>query len=123
MSDQRPHIVILASRLDLPGGTERMVVEAANLFRSKGHPVTLLIPEQSGPSFFPLDKSVTVVNEALDFGLTESGNIVTRKTRLTLHVIRLRRAIKKINPSILISTDYVYTICARLAINKQGPKI
>jgi amylovoran biosynthesis glycosyltransferase AmsD len=123
MSDQPPHIMILASRLDLPGGTERMVVAAANLFRSKGHAVTLLIPEEVHPSFFPLDKSVQIVHDPLDFGITETGNIVTRKTRLALHVIRLRRAIKKINPSIIISTDYVYTICARLAINKKGPKV
>src|SRR4051794_8237183 len=123
MNDQKPHIAILASRLDLPGGTERMVVEAANLFTSNGHKVTLLIPDKKAASFFPLDNSVKVVHDPLDFGLTEKGNILTRKARLASHVIRLRRMIKKINPSIIISTDYVYTICARLAISKGGPKI
>ncbi|HWJ90425.1 MAG TPA: glycosyltransferase family 4 protein [Flavisolibacter sp.] len=123
MSKTKAHIAILASRLDLPGGTERMVVEAANLFTSKGHDVTLLLPEKSGPSFFRLDKSVRIIIEPLDFGLTESGNMVTRKTRLALHVIRLRRALRKINQSIVLSTDYVYTICAGLAAYKGGPKI
>jgi amylovoran biosynthesis glycosyltransferase AmsD len=113
------HIVILCSRLDLPGGTERAVVHTASLLQSNGHRVTLLVLDETAESFFPVSESIHLVQLPLHFGLTEKGNVVTRKLALLRHVRELAATLKKLEPALVISTDYVFTIAAWLACGKE----
>ncbi|MBK8142711.1 MAG: hypothetical protein IPK57_18195 [Chitinophagaceae bacterium] len=73
------HIVILCSRLDLPGGIERAVVNTANLFSEKGHSVSLVILDETRNSFYPVHPSVEIIHQSLSFGITPEGNVISGK--------------------------------------------
>lgn len=111
----RQHIGILCSRLDLPGGIERAVVNTANLFSGKGHTVTLIILDETNKSFYPVDSLVHVVNHPLSFGITPEGNVISRKIKLMNDVFALKRILKRYYPDILICTEYPFVAAAILA--------
>lgn len=123
MTIDKATILFLCSRLNLPGGTEKAIVNTANLFVSFGHKVILLVLDETDQSFYPLDGQVKVLQANLHFGLTKKGNPVTRKIVFASHVIQLRKWLKKIDADIIISTDYPFTIGAWLAVGKSGKKI
>lgn len=120
MSD---HIVILSSRLDMPGGTERAVVHTAALLQSKGHRVSLLVLDETAESFFPVSESIELAQLRLHFGLTDSGNVLTRKAALLAHVRRLKKELERMQPTLILSTDYVFTIAAWMACGKKNVRI
>lgn len=116
MNSLPAHIVILCSRLNLPGGTERAICNFANLFARKGHTVSILVvdPANTKASFYPLEKNITLTAIPLHFGITRSGNMFTRKVALVRHINRLKEEIKTRNPDIVISTDYPFSIASVL---------
>jgi hypothetical protein len=93
-----PHICLVGSRLDLPGGIERTIVNLANLFRQKGHPVTVLILDENADCFYPLSPGVSLVQEPVSFGIETKGNFITRKLKFFRDLYKFKTAIKKINP-------------------------
>jgi amylovoran biosynthesis glycosyltransferase AmsD len=115
MNQSLSHIVLLCSRLDLPGGIERAVVNTASLFAAKGHKVTLLVLDDTDESFYPLSSSVTMVQHPLSFGITRDGNVITRKIKLLGDVLKLRRLLKKLAPSLIIASEYPFAAAAILA--------
>ncbi|MBL7730076.1 MAG: glycosyltransferase family 4 protein [Chitinophagaceae bacterium] len=115
MKANAAHIVILCSRLDLPGGIERAVVNTANLFAQQGHTVTLLVLDETDESFYPLDEKVKLVQQPVSFGITREGNVFTRKIKLLTDVLKLRKLLKKLQPSLVIATEYPFAVAAVLS--------
>ena len=109
------HIIILASRLDLPGGIERALTNTANLFDSKGHKVTLVILDETSQSFYSINASINIIQHPLSFGITKEGNIFTRKMRMLSDVLKLRKLLRSLKPDYIISTEYPFTVAAVLA--------
>jgi glycosyltransferase involved in cell wall biosynthesis len=115
MAATSDHIVFICSGLNTPGGIEKAIVTTANLFRSKGHRVTLVVLADTSESFYPIDPSIVTCFARLHFGITESGNFVTRKLLFIHHIIRLRSILKLLRPGLVIATEYHLTIAASLA--------
>jgi glycosyltransferase involved in cell wall biosynthesis len=109
------HIVILCSRLDLPGGIERAIVNLANLFGSKGHQVSLFILDETSNCFYSLSNRVKIVRQPLSFGISREGNLITRKIKFAGDIFRLKKLLKQSKPDIVIATEYPFAIAARLA--------
>lgn len=118
-----PHIAILCSRLDLPGGIERAIVNTANLFAKKNNPVTLIILDETANSFYDIYPSIKVIQQNLSFGITPEGNILSRKIKLLSDVVQLRKLIKKIKADILLSSEYPFSVAAVLARPNNKLKI
>jgi glycosyltransferase involved in cell wall biosynthesis len=116
-------LAILASRLDLPGGIERAVANTANLFDSKGHKVSLIILDETSQSFYPLNPSINVIQQQLSFGITKDGNIFTRKMRMLSDVLKLRKLLRSLNPDVIISTEYPFTVATVLAGAVKSSKV
>lgn len=113
------HIVILSSRLDMPGGIERVVVNTANLFNKKGLKVTILILDDTPHSFYAIEQGVGIEHHTLSFGITPEGNVLSRKLKLLSDVIKLRRILLRIKPDFIISSEYPFTIAALLTRIKK----
>lgn len=109
------HTVILCSRLDLPGGIERAVVNCANLFTQHGLQATLLILDETADSFYPINEQIRVLQLPLSFGITPRGNPVGRKIRMLSDVLRLRRQLRKLSPTHIIATEYPFAAAMVLA--------
>lgn len=123
MSKSAKHIVILCSRLNLPGGIERAIVNTANLFNSKGQKVTLLILDNTYDSFYPLYESVHTIQQPLSFGITPEGNIIARKIKLLSDVLKLRKLLKDLQPSLVIATEYPFAAAAILCGARKKAKV
>lgn len=117
------HIAILCSRLDLPGGIERAVVNTANLFADNGHKVTLVILDDTDKSFYPIHSSVELIQQPLSFGITPDGNVVTRKIKLLGDVLKLRRLLKQLQSKLVIATEYPLAAAAILAGGRKQSKV
>lgn len=117
------HISILCSRLDTPGGIEKAIVNTANLFVQYGHKVSIIIFDEVGDSFFPVNIAVNKIIVNLHFGLTIKGNILSRKLALIKHIKQLKRLLFSIETDFVISTEYIFSIAARLAITGNKMKL
>lgn len=113
----------MCSRLDLPGGIERAVVNTANLFAAKGHNVTLLVLDEASQSFYPIRPEVKVEQHPLSFGITREGNVITRKIRLLSDVLSLRRLMRRLQPGLLIATEYPFSVTAILSGARRFCKV
>ena len=120
---QHGHIAILSSRLDLPGGIERAVINTANLFARKGHQVTLIILDETDKSFYPIDPTINIIQQPLSFGITPDGNMFSRKFRLLSDVLKLKKILREIKANIIISSEYPFTVAAVLSGAKTFSKI
>jgi glycosyltransferase involved in cell wall biosynthesis len=107
----------------LPGGIERAIVNLSNLFAEKQNRVSLVILDETSESFYPIHASVAVVQEALSFGIGKDGNIVSRKISLLTDVLKLRRIIKTLAPSLVICTEYPFAVAAILSGTKRTSKV
>ncbi|MEO6611862.1 MAG: glycosyltransferase family 4 protein [Chitinophagaceae bacterium] len=114
---------MLCSRLDLPGGIERAVVNAANLFVEKGHKVTLLVLDETDNSFYPIEPTVKLIQQPLSFGITPEGNIITRKIKMLSDVLKLRRLLKRLEPDLIIASEYPLAVAAVLSNAKKKSKL
>ncbi len=117
------HISFLCSRLDLPGGIERAIVNTANLFAGKGHTVTLLVLDETDKSFYPIHSSVQVIRQSMSFGITKEGNIVSRKFKLLSDVLELRKLLKKLHTDLVIATEYPFATAAVLSGAKKYARL
>ena len=123
MSTVSKHIAFLCSRLDLPGGIERAITNTANLFFSEGHKVSLLILDETAETFYRINPEITIIQQSLSFGITQEGNIVTRKIKFLGDVLQLRKLLKRINADIVIATEYPFAAAALLSGAKKQSKI
>lgn len=117
------HIIILCSRLDLPGGIEKAIINTANLFIAKKHSVTLVVLDTTTDSFYPINPSVKIIQQPLSFGITPDGNVVTRKIKLLTDVLKLRKLLKELQPDFVIATEYPFATAAILSGIKKHAKI
>jgi glycosyltransferase involved in cell wall biosynthesis len=116
-------IVILCSRLDLPGGIERAIVNLANLLVEKGKQVSILVLDETDQTYYPLDARVKVVQHPLSFGISKQGNVISRKIRMLSDVIKLRRALRSLHPGTIIATEYPFASAAILSGARKYAKI
>ncbi len=123
MDKYKPHITIICSRLDLPGGIERIIANTASLFQTNGHRTTILILDENRNSFYPIHSDVEILQQPLSFGITREGNPISRKIRLLGDVLKLRRVLKSIKADIIISTEYPFTVACMLAGAKKYSKV
>lgn len=123
MNAAAQHILFICSRLDLPGGIERAIVNTANLLQQQGHQVTLLVLDESDKSFYPLHPRIVLHQAALHFGITDKGNPLTRKWQFYRHVRKLRHLLKQFNPHAVIGTEAVFSITARLAVSNRETNV
>jgi glycosyltransferase involved in cell wall biosynthesis len=121
--ETKKNILILCSRLDLPGGIERAIVNTANLLQEKGHDVSILILDTTATSFFPLNEQVKIAHENLNFGIIKTGNFISRKLDFFRHIKTLKQKFKELSPGVILSTEYPFTIAAYLAAGKLKTKI
>lgn len=117
------HILILCSRLDLPGGIERAVVNTANLLATKGHRVSLLILDQTAESFYQINPGIDQQQIPLFFGITEKGNTLTRKLDFYKDIQHLKKAILNIRPDVILSSEYPFTVATILAGGMKYAKV
>ncbi len=123
MNEVKKHIAILCSRLDLPGGIERAIVNTANLFAQKEHQVTLVILDETKNSFYPLLPAVQVIQQALSFGITPEGNVISRKIKLLTDVLKLRKLLKYLKADLVIASEYPFAAAAILAGARKISKV
>lgn len=123
MNELKKHIAILCSRLDLPGGIERAIVNTANLFAQKEHQVTIVILDETKSSFYPLLPAVQVIQQPLSFGITPEGNVISRKIKLLTDVLKLRKLLKDLKADLVIASEYPFAAAAILAGTKKISKI
>ena len=109
------HIVIACSYLHVPGGYEKAMITAANLFVKKGHRVTLLILDQPATTYYPLDPAVQVLQVPLQFGITPKGNAVLRKWWMWRDIRQFRGILRRIRPDHLLCSEYPFAVAAVLA--------
>jgi len=120
---ENKHIAILCSRLDLPGGIERAVVNTANLFAEKGNKISLIILDMTDKSFYPIHLSIQIIQQPLSFGITPKGNVISRKIKLLSDVLKLKQIIKNCNPDVVICSEYPFTVAAVLARTKKYARL
>ena len=114
--DATNHIVILCSRLDLPGGIERAVVATSNLLAENGHRVTLLVLDTSTASFYAISPKVAVLVEPLNFGINSDSNVFMRKVELLQHIRRLRKMLRHLSPQYVLCSEYPFSIAAYFSL-------
>jgi glycosyltransferase involved in cell wall biosynthesis len=114
------HIVILCSRLDLPGGIERAVVNTSNLLAENGYRVTLLVLDRKASSFYPISSNVVVRHQQLHFGITGTGNPISRKKDFISHTQTLRKTLLELSPQGVLCSEYPFSIAAYLAVSGKG---
>jgi glycosyltransferase involved in cell wall biosynthesis len=122
MNIKQRHIVILCSRLDQPAGTERAIVNTANLLFSKGDRATIVVLDETEKIFFPINSSISVYHYPLNFGITEKGNMISRKIDFFKHRKFLKEKLEDLSPTIVLTTEYHFTITAGL-IKKRSYKL
>jgi len=101
--------------LNVPGGYEKAVITLANLFKEKGNQVTLVILDKAKEVFYPLDAGVKIIQQPLSFGISEEGNVVSRKIKLLSDVLKLRKILKVLQASHIIATEYPFAVAAVLS--------
>ena len=117
------HIIFLCSRLDLPGGIEKAIVQLANLLNQKGYKITLLVLDETDTVFYPVDAGIKLMKEPLFFGITDKGNTLTRKAAFVKNVLQLRKKLKALDPDIVIATEYPFAIAAVLTGIRKKAKL
>lgn len=123
MKNSPPHICLVCSRLDLPGGTERASVNLANLLQANGHPVSIVIADETEALFYPLHPGIRVYLEKLSFGIGTKGNALTRKLQLWKDIRTLRKRFLQLRPDFIIGTEYHLSIANGLAAKKLPARL
>jgi glycosyltransferase involved in cell wall biosynthesis len=99
------------------------MVNTANLFAEKGNPITLVILADTAESYYPINNKIRVIQLPLTFGIMKKGNMISRKIKMLRDIRTLKKTLKKLKPSLLICTEYPYTIAAILCRPGKDTKI
>lgn len=87
----------------------------ANLFIKKNNRVSLIILDTTDKIFYPLDAAVKVIQQRISFGISDEGNIISRKIKLLSDVLKLRKILKELRPDHIIATEYPFTVASVLS--------
>ncbi len=117
------HVCFISTELDKPMGGARMTIHFANLLIRKGHAVSMVILGNAKGCFFPADKKINFHYRDLHFGITEKGNMLSRKFFFYQHIRVLKRLIHSIGPDIIIATEYPIAIAAVKAGLTRSSKV
>lgn len=117
------HIVILCSYLNFAGGYERIIVDTANLFSQKGIRTSLVILGDTEKSFYPISDHVHVIQKPIHFGITEKGNMITRKIKMIGDILTLKKLLKEIKADTVICTEYPFVVGAILSGAKRYSRV
>lgn len=123
MLNKYSHIVIICSRLDLPGGIEKASIGLANLFTKHEHSVTLVIAEESGEAFYPISPLVKQIYLPLTFGIGTKKGFLSNKLQFLRDAHTLRKTLTQLNASTIISTEYPYTCAMVLATDRKTTQL
>lgn len=115
--------MILCSRLDLPGGIEKAIIQLANLLDKKRYQVTLVILDETDDNFYPLTPTINVLQEPLFFGITDKGNTLTRKTAFVRDILHLGRKLRSLKADVVIATEYAFAIASVLTGIRKSAKL
>ena len=116
-------ILIICSSLNYPGGIERSIVNIANLMDENEHSVTILILDNKQKSYYTLNENINLYNKDFNFGITNQGNILSRKFSFIRNIYHLRKFIININPDIVLSTEYHLSIVSWIATYQLKVKV
>lgn len=117
------NIVIISSLLDKFGGYERIMANTINLLADKGENISLLLLAEGATSVYPLNSNVKKLHLTLNFGITQNGNIITRKIKMLRDLLEMKKALKKLDPDVLICSEYHYVVAGIISGKKKGRKI
>lgn len=117
------HIVILCSRLDLPGGIEKAIIQLTNLLTRNDYKITLLVLDETGSVFFPIEREINIIQVPLFFGITERGNKFSRKAAFVKDVLLLGRQVRALKADVVIATEYPFAIAVVLAGLRKNLKL
>ena len=99
------------------------MANTATLFAEKGEKITLVILADTAESYYPINNKIRIIQLPLHFGITPKGNMISRKIKMLYDIRTLRRTLKKLNPSLIIATEYPYAIAAILCKPGKETKI
>lgn len=114
---------MICSRLDLPGGTERAVANTSALLANSGYKITLLILDETKESFYLIHKDISIIQEPLFFDITDKGNWLSRKFSFLKDLAAFKRILKDLNPQVVITTEYHFSIVAVLSGIKSTARV
>lgn len=117
------HIAIICSRLDMPGGIERAIANTANLFVSRNHITTLVILDDTKKNFYPIHPKIQLIQKNLNFGITQKGNVISRKIRMASDVLKLRKLLRTLAPDFIIASEYHFAVATILTGIKRISRI
>ena len=87
-------VVFVINRLDAPGGAERVVSVLSNRMVEKGIRVSIIV-RQNASCVYPLDDRVNICATTVDNRIPALRNIIRN--------FKLRKALKHLNPDVVIS--------------------
>ena len=99
------------------------MANTANLFAEKSESITLVLLTDTAKSVYPLHKNIRIIQLPLTFGITEEGNIISRKIKMLADIRTLRKTLKDLKPSLLICSEYPYAVAAIIGISGKATKI
>jgi glycosyltransferase involved in cell wall biosynthesis len=74
-------------------------------------------------SVYPLHKNIRIIQLPLTFGITQEGNIISRKIKMLADIRTLRKTMKELKPSLLICSEYPYAVAAIIGRTGKATKI
>ena len=83
----------------------------------------MVILAETSDSSFPLHKNIRVIQLPLTFGITQEGNIISRKIKMLADIRTLRKTLKELKPSLLICSEYPYAVAAIIGRVGKATKI
>lgn len=64
-----------------------------------------------------------IIQQPFSFGITPEGNVISRKIRLLTDVLKLRKLLRKLEPDIIIASEYPFAAAAILSGAQKKSKI
>ncbi len=120
LKPESKHIVWLCSGLHQPGGTERANLNAAHLQLEHGFSVTIIVMDETGQSFYPIDPRIRVIHKKWFFGITGKGNVASRKISMLKEFSALKKLVTGMDPWAIIATDYPFAVaCVFTGLHKK----
>lgn len=107
-------ILIISSELNNAGGHEKIICSLSNSLISLGFRITILISGGTLKTFYALHSSVNLELLNKDFGFNRERNYFEKKIDFISSLKLLNAQIKKIQPDIIINTEYVFQVATVL---------
>lgn len=103
-------ILFTTDQIHLHGGIEKVMAEKANWFADvSDHEVIILTTEQKGlPSCYPLSSKIVLKDIAVNYNRKKSYFHPENLKKLPFHLKQWKKAIKEIQPDVLISCNYAF---------------